>query len=72
MSIPVMSSKSEVLMAETKLTVFWALLPEEKPQVPLYLVCVYIHHITQHHTPEDSNVYSNDVSGCIKSINFTR
>jgi hypothetical protein len=33
---------------------------------------VCLHHITWHHTPEDSYVYSNDVSGCIKGINFTR
>jgi len=31
-------------------------------------VCVYIQHITWHPTPEDNNVYSNDVSGCIKGI----
>jgi hypothetical protein len=44
MSIPVMSSKSGVLMAEAKLTVFWALLPEEKTtgsSISFVCVCVY-------------------------------
>ena len=61
-----MSSKPEVLMAETKLPVFWTLLPEEKTQVPLHLVCVcvcvciYIYIYTTSHgiTPQKTVMFT--------------